>query len=380
MSSLNAPYASGDSGATFLTEINADLAALNTDKAEIAGQAFSGKVEFTGTDHAGLQAISLTTTERDALTPVNGDLIYNETDSKFQMYQGSAWVDVTSVAADASTTVKGIVEMATDAEVEAGTGTGGTGAQLVVGADSTHVVTDNEKAAVAGTSGTPSGSNKFVTNDDTAEAATASKVVRADSSNKIKEGYLNITDANATTLTDGSNADALHVHAGNRIYTDSTTHTFTDTTAENVLLTTTIPANTLGTENILKFRVWLSDFNTNNVSAGTFVRISYGATAIATASLTATITAAGGASMAGYIEGEVLASGATGTQIGSIKYFSAENSYSSSGLNADSIYMAAVGTATEDSTGALTLKVTASIAEANADMESIFGYVEIIKA
>ena len=37
---------------------------------------------------------SYTTTERDALTPENGDTIYNNTTDKFQGYAGGAWVDL----------------------------------------------------------------------------------------------------------------------------------------------------------------------------------------------------------------------------------------------------------------------------------------------
>lgn len=37
---------------------------------------------------------SLTTTERDALTPTNGMLIYNETTNKFQGRAGGVWVDL----------------------------------------------------------------------------------------------------------------------------------------------------------------------------------------------------------------------------------------------------------------------------------------------
>jgi hypothetical protein len=37
---------------------------------------------------------SYTTTERDALTSAAGDIIYNETDSKVQFYNGSAWSDL----------------------------------------------------------------------------------------------------------------------------------------------------------------------------------------------------------------------------------------------------------------------------------------------
>ena len=37
---------------------------------------------------------SYTTTQRNALTSVAGDMIYNETDNKVQFYNGSAWNDL----------------------------------------------------------------------------------------------------------------------------------------------------------------------------------------------------------------------------------------------------------------------------------------------
>jgi len=37
---------------------------------------------------------SYTTTQRNALTSAAGDIIYNETDSKVQFYNGSAWNDL----------------------------------------------------------------------------------------------------------------------------------------------------------------------------------------------------------------------------------------------------------------------------------------------
>ena len=43
-----------------------------------------------------LQIPSLTTTERNALTPVNGMVIYNETTNAFNKYENSAWVDLGS--------------------------------------------------------------------------------------------------------------------------------------------------------------------------------------------------------------------------------------------------------------------------------------------
>lgn len=87
-------------------------------------------------------------------------------------------------APDGSTTVKGIFEEATQAEIDAGTATGGTSARLAINPSTlatsiynTQLPTSDEKDALAGT-GTPNSSNKYVTDDDTATAATANKVAR----------------------------------------------------------------------------------------------------------------------------------------------------------------------------------------------------------
>lgn len=70
-------------------------------------------------------------------------------------------------APDASTTTKGVVEIATLAEVRAGTGTGATGATLAVSpTELDDMPTQDEKAALAGAGAAPSGSNKFLTVGD----------------------------------------------------------------------------------------------------------------------------------------------------------------------------------------------------------------------
>lgn len=70
---------------------------------------------------------SLTTAERNALTPNVGDKIINTTTGTEQTYYAGTWNDAgTSTTPNASTTVAGKVEMATQAEVNAGTSTGGT--------------------------------------------------------------------------------------------------------------------------------------------------------------------------------------------------------------------------------------------------------------
>lgn len=59
------------------------------------GDTMSGPLSFTGTDHEGVRLISLTTAQRDALTPANGMVIYNSDDNSMQARVGGAWLDVT---------------------------------------------------------------------------------------------------------------------------------------------------------------------------------------------------------------------------------------------------------------------------------------------
>src|SRR3990167_2288975 len=51
----------------------------------------TGLLQFSGTTHAGLKLLSLTTTQRDALTPANGMIVYNSTDNQVQGYVGWTW-------------------------------------------------------------------------------------------------------------------------------------------------------------------------------------------------------------------------------------------------------------------------------------------------
>lgn len=107
--------------------------AINT-KLDDTGGTMTGLLQFTGTTHAGIKLISLTTAQRDALSASNGMLIYNSTTGELNQYIGGAWSAVASGSTqpNASATVAGKVEIATTAESIAGTDTGGTGALLSV--------------------------------------------------------------------------------------------------------------------------------------------------------------------------------------------------------------------------------------------------------
>ncbi len=74
----------------------------------LSGGTLTGQLNFSGTTHAGIKLLSLTTAQRDALTPANGMVIYNTTTATGQVYQGGAWVSVgAAVDVTALTTTTG---------------------------------------------------------------------------------------------------------------------------------------------------------------------------------------------------------------------------------------------------------------------------------
>lgn len=82
-------------------------------------------------------------------------------------------------APDANANTKGVVEEATTAEIDAGTATGGTGAELFVAPDAlstsiykTQLPSSDEKAALAGDLGTPSTTVKYLTASNKAQVVT----------------------------------------------------------------------------------------------------------------------------------------------------------------------------------------------------------------
>jgi hypothetical protein len=83
--------AGGDKLKNSRSDINTNFSNLNTDKAEKSGQVFTGAISFSGTTHAGIKVNSLTTAQRDALTPANGMIIYNTTSNRLESYENGAW-------------------------------------------------------------------------------------------------------------------------------------------------------------------------------------------------------------------------------------------------------------------------------------------------
>ena len=83
-------YYVGTEMETALAEIGAGTT-LDSRYVNISGDTMTGLLQFSGTAHAGVKLLSLTTTQRDALTPANGMIIYNSTDNQVQGYVDSAW-------------------------------------------------------------------------------------------------------------------------------------------------------------------------------------------------------------------------------------------------------------------------------------------------
>lgn len=133
----------------------ADTATAINSKVNVEGDTMTGRLAFSGASNVGIEVNRLTTAERNALvSPQNGAIIYNTSTGEFNIYQGGAWSVMSSGSTqpDASTTVAGKVELATQSELNAGTATGGTGASLVPTPDILAVLNQNnpQKYATSG--------------------------------------------------------------------------------------------------------------------------------------------------------------------------------------------------------------------------------------
>lgn len=175
-------------------------------------------------------------------------------------------------------------------------------------------------------------------------------------------GSTGITGAEAETLSDGSEASTLHVHRVIGSLTKSASDvTVTNTVVETTLITYSVPANTLGTSKAIKVEAPITDLDVINDTNLT-IRLKYGGTTLATAVIGNQDTAAASSSFtdwSGKIEAFLFGTGATNTQEGSISIF-ASGSLTVPNIGYEtSLFDVAVGTAAENSTGALNLVITA---------------------
>lgn len=257
-------------------------------------------------------------------------------------------------AADASTTVKGISEEATEAEVVAGDVAGGTSARLFVNPGSIvdKILTALERTWVRAIEGvtTPTEVNQLAGTTNVAEADTFF-------------GASDISGAEAETLTDGSDAATLHRHTNQseKLEISTTQIVIADTNTETNLISVSIPANTLGTNNGIKVRIFVANLASGAANNQFTLKLKYGSTILITKAFSGEI----GDGVEGYIDLYLFGSGAAGTQKGYIKFDLNEDELVE-GTTGESVKGLAIGTATEDSTGALNLVVTFQWATAQA--------------
>ncbi len=314
-------------------------------------------------------------------------------------------------APDASTTVKGISEEATSAEINAGTATGGTSARLFVNPSdlassnyASFLPSTGQKDALVGnnTDVAVGTGNKYVTqtglqhnaekyaadagaNDtyaitlspvptsytngmivyfkaNTANTGAATLNVNSLGAKTIVKG-VNTTLADGditagmfvTVIYDGTNFvlqnPIANIVPSNKLYLSPSKTTMTGQTTEQTIASVTIPGGTLGTGNAIRFRTYMDVVNT--VAETYVLKVKYGTTTIATGQTVTPSTAV----LSGVLEFTLYANGATNSQYGvmlsALDYVLAQAS-----TEKDYAHQTVEGTSAEDSTADKTLSVT----------------------
>jgi LysM repeat protein len=208
-------------------------------------------------------------------------------------------------------------------------------------------ITKNQKDALAGTEGTPSASNEFVTDADTSATATASSVVRRDANG---DAIVPTTPTASAAATSKTYVDTNNVK---RLATINTV-TVAATTAETTVMTATVPGGVLGTNGVITGKLFVTNLDIN-VTQTLTVRLKYGSTTLV--SQTVSTDGSNETGQIGTIEFSLVASGSTSAQRGLLHQRIGQPGSDISDLYDMSNRMT-TGTATENSTGNLTFSIT----------------------
>jgi microcystin-dependent protein len=161
-------------------------------------------LKFTGDNTTEVAGNKLTWIKNETIVELGSD-----TPQLFQWLKDYIDNATVSGAPDASTTVKGLVQEATSAEIDANTGAGSTSARLYINPErlaasqlGANIPTTDQKAALAGSSGTPSISNKFVTQTDTTFTPTG--IISPYAGRSAPTGWL-VCDGSAVSRTTYAN-------------------------------------------------------------------------------------------------------------------------------------------------------------------------------
>lgn len=250
-----------------------------------------------------------------------------------------------------------------------------TGADKAVGAASPAITTPKITTAISDSAGnevmeTPATSSAVnhikVTNSATGvnpsiEAAGSDTDValklRGQGTGKVLIGDADIAypDADGSNgqviQTDGNKVLSFVGISGGKIDVNTTEVQITNSSTETTLFSVSIPGGTLGTNNAIKFRLNIEDFDKGGRTL-TF-NMKYGSTTVATMVTDGDVFTNG----AGYLEGYLVADGATNVQKASF-HSRILNGGGGTGTAQAVFEFSDNGVAAEDSTGALALTVT----------------------
>lgn len=275
--------------------------------------------------------------------------------------------------ADASTTVKGISKLSVAPASATDPIAVGVNDPKLPPVDTSSLSAD-KLAALAGTSGTPSAANKYVTNDDTATAATANKVAR-----RLAGGNITVvTESAGNNSTNAASTAYVDAALGVKKLAISTTDvTISNTTTETTLFTVSVPGGTLLTNNGIRIKMFVSGISLDSSRTMT-IRLKFGSTTITSIAPSAT---GGVTNKPGYFDFFILANGSTSSQKGIINgiVYTLDSNIYNGALPVNNFL--ATGTASEDSTSAKTLTITGqgSIASLNVAITVSHVVAEIIK-
>lgn len=257
---------------------------------------------------------------------------------------------------NASTTSQGVVEEATQAEVDAQTAAGATGARLFINPSTTPFKASTtamgavEEATsaemIAGTATGGTGARLFLNPSLVAETGT-DKIVKTKST-----GFL----------------DSSIIPVG-KIEVDATEITVANTVTETTLFDVSVPGGTLSTNNAIRFTVYLSDFQCDSSESISF-RMKYGGSTVATCTMATTGATTSNIDLNGaMITGLIVADGSTSAQKGFLFFNGGDGVLEDDNLaSVDGERGTGGGNSTGavDSTSAQTLSITAQWAATGA--------------
>ena len=292
--------------------------------------------EVTGTDKAVGKTAAQTLTNKTLTNPtITGATITTSSVNGVTLQTGGSATDflaangsyVAGSVSNASTTAKGIVEIATSSEITAGTGTGGTGAVLAISPDGL---------------------------------------------------------AASTPVFNGSGLTNLT--AVTKLAVVTTDVAISSTTTETTLVSQSITGGTLSTSNGVRVKLYFSALNITASNSCT-IRFKYGATTMLSIIPTTDATFGAATGYSGWAEFTLLASGATNSQnvagamsVGTSSFKIGNTGGTQAGFQSGNTY-SAQGTASEDSTANKTLAITAQFSNSGAsdNLTMTLATIEILK-